>query len=112
MEGLIGYILIGGVLLSVALIAAGLAWRFVVSGNFGVSHVVKGVNLLHFMTAIPQLGSRPSLLVNLGIVVLMFTPYTRVLGSAFYFAMVEHDWKYTAFTIFVLGILTYCLFIR
>jgi uncharacterized membrane protein len=116
MEGLIGYILLSGVLLSVALIAAGLSWHLVVSGNMTITHRVSGLNLFRFLVATVRLGgmpsARPDLLVNLGIGVLMLTPYVRVLGSAFYFALVEHNRKYTGFTIFVLSVLTYILFIR
>jgi len=55
---------------------------------------------------------RPRLLVNLGLVVLLLTPYARVLASMLYFALVERNRKYTAFTTFVLLTLTYSLFLR
>jgi len=42
----------------------------------------------------------------------MLTPFVRVLTSVFYFAFVERNWKYTLFTGFVLGLLTYSLFLR
>jgi uncharacterized membrane protein len=48
----------------------------------------------------------------MGIGVLMLTPFVRVLASVFYFAFVEHNWKYTLFTAFVLSVLTYSLFLR
>jgi len=112
MESLIGYILLGGVMLSIGLIVAGVVWHWLVTGNLTVTHLARGTNLLGFLAATLRLGRVPSTLVNLGIGVLMLTPYVRVLGSAFYFALVEHNRKYTAFTIFVLGVLTYTLFIR
>jgi uncharacterized membrane protein len=43
----------------------------------------------------------------MGIGVLMLTPFVRVLASVVYFAFVEHNWKYTLFTAFVLSVLTY-----
>jgi uncharacterized membrane protein len=52
---------------------------------------------------------RPRLLVNLGIGVLLLTPYVRVLASLVYFATVERDPKYALFTAFVLAVLTYSL---
>jgi hypothetical protein len=55
---------------------------------------------------------RPRLLVNLGLAALLLTPYTRVLASMVYFALVERDRKYVAFTAFVLFTLTYSLFLR
>lgn len=112
MESMIGYVLLGGVLLSIALIAGGLVWRWVVNGDLSFTHFARGENLLRFFAATILLGKRPSMLVNMGIVALMLTPYIRVLGSAFYFALVEHNRKYTAFTVFVLSVLTYTLFIR
>ena len=55
---------------------------------------------------------RPRVMVNMGMAVLMLTPFVRVLASVFYFALVERNWKYTLFTGFVLGVLTYTLFLR
>jgi uncharacterized membrane protein len=55
---------------------------------------------------------RPRLLISLGIVALLLTPYLRVLASMLFFAVVEHNWKYTAFTAFVLIVLTYSLVLR
>jgi uncharacterized membrane protein len=55
---------------------------------------------------------RPRLLVNLGMATLMLTPYVRVLVSMLFFAVVEHNRKYTVFTAFVFSVLTYSLFLR
>ncbi|MGZ3606158.1 MAG: DUF1634 domain-containing protein, partial [Thermodesulfobacteriota bacterium] len=55
---------------------------------------------------------RPRVMINMGIAVLMLTPFVRVLASVFYFAFAERNWKYTLFTGFVLGVLTYSLFLR
>ncbi len=55
---------------------------------------------------------RPRLLVSLGIAALLLTPYLRVLASLLFFAFVEHNWKYSLFTGFVLAVLTYSLFLR
>ena len=77
---------------------------------------VAGTNVFQFLVVdVRQLlvGSlRPRLLVNLGIAVLMLTPYARVLASLVYFAVVERNWKYTGFTAFVLTTLTYGSFLR
>jgi uncharacterized membrane protein len=116
MEILIGYILLGGVLLSVALIAIGFVWRWVRSGNLKFEYTVAGINLFEFvLSSLRQMTShdlRPRVLVNMGIAVLMLTPFVRVLASVFYFALVERNWKYTLFTGFVLSVLTYSLFLR
>jgi len=100
MESLVGYILLGGVLSSVALLAIGFVWRWVRSGNLQFQHTVAGMNFFEFtLSSLRQMAShdlRPRVLVNLGIAVLMLTPFVRVLASVFYFVLV----------------LTYSLFLR
>jgi uncharacterized membrane protein len=116
MESLIGYLLLTGVLLSVALLAVGFVWRWVRVGNLRFEHSIAGMNFFEFISStLRQMASpalRPLLFLNMGIGVLMLTPFVRVLASVFYFAFVEHNWKYTVFTGFVLGVLTYSLFLR
>lgn len=116
MEVLVGYILQIGVLLSMALIAIGVAWRWLATGQLGLEYSIAGLNLFEFVLAgLRQVFTdtlRPRLFVNLGIAALMLTPYVRVLASMLYFALVEHNWKYTLFTCFVFSILTYSLFLR
>ncbi|MGZ3514476.1 MAG: DUF1634 domain-containing protein [Thermodesulfobacteriota bacterium] len=116
MEILIGYILLVGVLLSVALLAIGFIWRWERSGNLRFQHTIVGMNFFEFvLTSIRQVTShelRPRVMINMGIAVLMLTPFVRVLASVFYFAFAERNWKYTLFTGFVLGVLTYSLFLR
>ncbi len=116
MELLIGYILLVGVLLSVALLAIGFIWRWERSGNLRFQHTIVGVNFFEFvLISLRQMGShelRPRVMLNMGIAVLMLTPFVRVLASVFYFALVQRNWKYTLFTGFVLGVLTYSLFLR
>ena len=116
MEILVGYILLGGVLLSVALLVIGFVWRWVRSGNLQFQYTVAGMNFFEFvLSSLRQMAShelRPRVLVNMGIAVLMLTPFVRVLASVFYFALVERNWKYTLFTGFVLCVLTYSLFLR
>ena len=116
METLVGYILLGGVLLSSVLMMAGLAWHWVATGYLGLDYTIAGMNFFEFVLAdVHQVASgaaRPRLLVSLGMAVLMLTPYVRVLVSILYFAFVEHNWKYTFFTGFVFSVLTYSLFLR
>lgn len=116
MELLVGYILQIGVLLSMILIAVGVAWRWLNTGNVGFDYVISGMNFFEFvLTDIQQIVAgtfRPRLFANLGIATLMLTPYVRVLASMLYFAFVERNRKYTVFTGFVFAILTYSLFLR
>lgn len=115
-EALVGYILLAGVLGSITLILAGLAWHLVRTGEPGIQYGIAGMNFFEFLVSdLRQLAShavRPRLLVSLGIALLMLTPFVRVLASMVYFMLAEHNWKYTAFTAFVLVVLTYSLFLR
>jgi len=116
MEILVGYILQVGVLLSMALIAVGVAWRWLNTGNPGFDYTISGMNFFEFvLTDIQQMLAgtfRPRLFANLGIATLMLTPYVRVLASMLYFAFAERNRKYTVFTGFVFVVLTYSLFLR
>ncbi len=116
MEILVGYILLTGVLISAALLAIGLIWHWARWGNLRFEHSIVGMNFFEFiLTTLRQTAShavRPRLILNMGIGVLMLTPFVRVLASVFYFAFVERNWKYTLFTGFVLCVLTYSLFLR
>jgi len=116
MEILVGYILQTGVLLSMTLIAVGVVWRWLSTGTLGFDYTITGMNFFEFVLSdIQQMLAgmlRPRLLANLGIATLMLTPYIRVLASMVYFAIAEHNRKYTVFTGFVFVVLTYSLFLR
>ena len=116
MEILVGYILLCGVVLSVALIVGGLMWRWALTGHIGVDYSIGGRDLLDFAAhevhAVARDDLRPRRLVNLGFVCLLLTPYARVLASTFYFAVAARNWKYTLFTGIVLCVLTYSLVLR
>lgn len=116
MDVLVGYILLAGVLFSMLLIVAGLAWRYLNTGNLHFDYQITGMNLFQFAVSEARItlsgDLRPRLLLNMGIVVLMLTPFLRVLTSVIYFAAVLKNWKYTLFTLFVLLVLTRSLFLQ
>ena len=116
MDALVGTILQDGVLLSLSLIVAGLCWRWFRTGGLTVDYHITGMNLFQFVVDEIHLGVRgaiqPRLLINLGIAVLMLTPFIRVAASVVYFMGVLRNWKYTFFTAVVLTVLTYSLFLR
>lgn len=116
MDVLIGYILLGGVLGSAALLVAGLIWRWIATGSLTLDYTISHMNFFEFLVADVRglFGGtmRPRLLVSLGIAVLMLTPYVRVAASVVFFLLAERNWKYTLFTAFVLAVLTYSLFLR
>ena len=115
MEFIVGWILLAGVLASVAFIAAGLVWRSSNAGSPRLDYQLSGSNLFEFcvddIAQATRGAFRPRLLVNIGLALLMLTPFLRVLVSMIYFA-VERNAKYTVFTGFVLALLTYSLFLR
>jgi len=115
MDLLVGYVLIVGVLSSLGLLAAGLVWHWSSTGT-RLDYDLAGTTVFGLVvTDFRQLAAgawRPRLLVNLGLAVLLLTPYARVLASMLYFALVERNRKYAAFTTFVLLTLTYSLFLR
>ena len=113
-ESLVGFTLLAGVLLSLGLIAVGLAWHWVIHGTIGLDYLLPATSVADFITVEAQqlvsAAARPRLLVNTGIAVLLLTPYVRVLVSMLYFLFIERNLKYSLFTGFVLGTLTYSLF--
>ncbi len=116
MDVLVGYILLDGVLMSMALVMAGLFWHWLRYGNLVLDYRISGMNLFQLVGTEIRLAVfgqlRPRLLINLGIAVLMLTPFLRVVASVAYFLAVLRNWKYTFFTLFVLTVLTYSLFLR
>lgn len=116
MDVLVGYLLLIGVALSMALIVAGLIWRFVRTGHFSLNQKLSGMNLFEFVVEEVRVAVagqfRPRALIDGGIAVLMLTPYLRVLASMLYFMFALKNWKYSLFTAIVLGVLTFSLFIR
>jgi uncharacterized membrane protein len=114
LEALVGGILAAGLLTSVALIVAGLAWRWALAGTLRMDYALPGTNVARFLFAdvhhAPALATGPRRLVSLGIGVLMLTPYLRVLASLLYFVLVARSRTYATITAIVLATLTYSLF--
>ena len=115
-ESLVGWILLCGVLASILLLVVGTIWHWLIYGNLRFDYSIQGMNLWQFLFAsLRPLASgslRPRNVTNLGIAVLLLTPYVRVLASMVYFAVEERNWKYSLFTLFVFSVLTYSLFLR
>jgi len=113
LDSLISYILIFGVLASVAVEIVGIADYHSSSGNLNIlfqhSFAMKGTNFFSYAGELFQelsMGSwSPMQVLGLGIVVLMLTPYVRVVASVLYFSLVRNP-KYLLITLFVLIVLT------
>jgi uncharacterized membrane protein len=116
MDAVVGYILLIGVLLSLALVTAALIWRWIGTGTVAFHYKIAGMNLFQLILHEVAMGARgmlrPRLLMSLGIAMLMLTPYIRVLASMVYFMAALKNWKYSIFTAVVLLTLTYSLFLR
>jgi uncharacterized membrane protein len=116
MDMLVGYILLIGVLISLAFVVASLIWRWKETGSVEFDYQLSGMNFFRFTASEIRLATggalRPRLLLSLGIIALMLTPYLRVLVSMVYFIFELKNWKYSLFTAFVLAMLTYSLFLR
>jgi uncharacterized membrane protein len=115
----ISWILRIGVILSVLFNAAGLLLDYAQTGSAslnlapGSSWNVKAGNFFDFAYSTTRSlsgGLTPVALASLGIVVLMLTPYIRIIAAVFYYS-VERDWKYVAITSFVFAVITLGLFI-
>jgi uncharacterized membrane protein len=117
MELMVGYLLLTGVIVSQAALLLGLILDYVEHGTVRLAYLIKGMNYFQFLIHdILALGGPHAwgarTFVNLGIALLMFTPFIRVVASVFFFALEERNLKYTLFTFFVAAVLTYSLFLR
>jgi uncharacterized membrane protein len=114
MDSTIGLILLIGVLLSMILIAVGCVWRWMNTGQLQLEYQLPATNLFQFWLEDAHQAMngawRPRLLINLGIAVLMATPYLRVFISIFHFAFIQRNLKYAIFTSTVFILLTLSLF--
>lgn len=117
MELLVGYLLLAGVLASSAMLITGMAWDVLRNGHMRLEYLITGMNFFQFLfTDLRALVSGsdfgPRTLVNMGIALLLLTPFIRVLASMVFFAVEERSVKYTLFTLFVAVVLAYSLFLR
>jgi uncharacterized membrane protein len=111
----IGYVLITGVVISLLLEAVGILLYHLSYGNFNIleerSLFIHGSNFFDFMIELFKgnyAGKRTVFLMSVGVVILILTPYVRVLMSVLYFAW-EKNTKYIFITLFVLLLLTISL---
>ena len=113
LDVVISYILITGVIASVLLEAAGILGLYFSNGNVDIVYApefsLQGSNFFVYAAQVVQgilLGKwTPITVLTFGLLLLMITPYVRVVASAAYFA-VEKNSKYFFITLIVLLILT------
>ncbi len=112
----ISYILIGGVILSLILESYGLLLYCRGAQKFSISWApawrMEGTDFFAYSAKLFSGLGRGALgsaaIMSLGLVILMLTPYVRVVFSALFFAA-KKDWKYLVITLFVLSVLTMSL---
>ncbi len=111
----LSYILIGGVAVSFVIEVAGLAWYYLQTGglsfDFTSQWQLTGTSFFAYITGLfssNTLAVGPLRLMAVGIVILMLTPYIRVIASAVHFGTTGNK-KYLLFTLFVLIVLTLSL---
>lgn len=116
LEVLVSSVLIAGVIISIILILIGTAWHYLTTSTLTLDYNLPRQNFFNLSVATLRhafiVGFRPDTSITLGIIVLMLTPYVRILSSVIYFAFKEKNIKYTIFTTFVLSALSYSLFLR
>ncbi len=114
-ENEIGYVLIGGLILSVAITTLGIVGYYVQSGGFGFDYTtqwqMKGTDFFSYTSGLLSsllIGQAPVAMMALGIVLLMLTSYARVLTTMILFAF-SKNLKYTIISLLVFLILTVTL---
>jgi uncharacterized membrane protein len=116
LETLVFAILAGGLVLSVALILAGLTWEWIAQGSLNPDHpALSAVNvhgLLESLTTGSLAGLSPLVLLYTGIAVLLMTPYVQVLAAMLFFTFRDRNYRFSAITGFVALVLTWVLFLR
>jgi uncharacterized membrane protein len=118
LESIISYILIAGVVASLILTVVGL-FSYYSYGQFRIvlddpRVFIQGQNFFSFVveTLKGGNGNNNSLFfITLGIIILILTPYIRVIASFFYFGFTK-DLKYVFITLFVLIALTVSLILH
>jgi uncharacterized membrane protein len=115
LESAISVLLIIGVVLSLLLEITGIILLYISYKELLLSQepgfFIKGSNFFTFLFDQLRFNTGESLsirLMTIGIVILMLTPFLRVVISAIYFA-IRKNIKYTLITLFVLAVLTISL---
>jgi uncharacterized membrane protein len=116
LETIVSYLLIIGVVLSLALIVTGLVLFYLTYGHLNILFSDKDMfirgndffNFIYLLVSGHYAMNNAILFIVLGIVVLLLTPFLRVVASVIYFAWRKEGW-YVLITVFVLVALTLSL---
>lgn len=117
-ESVIGYVLIGGLIVSILAETLGIATYYAQSGgfNFDFSSQWQMAGPDFFSYSYELLGSAgifeaPIALMALGVVLLMLTSYLRVFATMLHFAFAR-NWRYTGISLFLFAVLTITLLVH
>lgn len=111
LESMISVVLATGVVLSLVILTIALALYMSSTGPEVVlseEYRVYSPNFFEYMKNIAKIDFVPSGLMAIGLILLMLTPYARVVASFIYFSA-RRDLKYSLITAFVLIVLTVSL---
>lgn len=116
LEATLSYVLLYGVVASLIVTTIGVLYFFAEYRTLNISRLVHVANFAAFVsdsfTAAFSGHLTAYTIISVGVVILMLTPYIRVLSSWIYFLIKEKDVKYTLITLWVLVILTISLYLR
>ena len=103
-------------MLAIIVTILGVIWfGYSTNVNIQIDSLIYSANFGDFFsrmfTDLLSLRLTPIMVLGLGVVILMITPYLRVLTSWIFFIIKEKDYKYVVITSVVLAILTFSLFI-
>ena len=111
-EPFLAAILRTGLVVGIGFIFTGSLWQWQSTGQLQFEHPIQGTNILQLLidTCSPATTLRwPQRFLHVGISVLMLIPYARALASTWYFAYVEHDFRYAIYSSCTCLLLTYAL---
>ncbi|MBN1367720.1 MAG: DUF1634 domain-containing protein [Dehalococcoidales bacterium] len=114
LETAVSYLLITGVVVSLLLEIAGVCLYLRECGSLAISQessaYIQGQNFFSFLYSFwnDYAGNTAVLLMIAGVVILLLTPFTRIILSAVYFGWAK-NWKYVFITLFVLVVISLSL---
>ena len=117
-ESSVGYVLIGGLILSMVVEIVGISAYYAQSGGFSYQFTsqwqMTGSDFFsYFFSLLGSVGSVPNPIgiMALGVVLLMLTSYVRVFATLIHFGFVK-NLKYAMISLFIFVVLTISLFVH
>jgi uncharacterized membrane protein len=116
LEASLSYVLLYGVLIAMIVTSAGVIDFYIQNHSLEINQIVHVSSFAAYVSSATGavFSGHDSWfgILSLGIIILMLTPYIRVLTSWVYFLVKERNTKYVVITLWVLVILTASLYLR